>query len=157
MPSRDSNDEENQTPTIRSEMSGTASDVVQAGEIHGGIHFHSAGPGEPIPRQLPGDIGGFVNRLDELNRLNDALADGRDRPLAAGVYVISGTAGVGKTSLALHWAHGVRHRFPGGQLYVNLHGYDPGPRVSPERALNRFLRAMGVPAGSIPTELEDKA
>ncbi|MGH3622580.1 MAG: hypothetical protein ACRDQ5_12425, partial [Sciscionella sp.] len=159
MTASESNDREGEPRSPHhTEMSGAASDVVQARDVHGGVHFHGAtGPAEPTPRQLPGDIGGFVNRLEEMKRLNDALSDRHDQPMVVGVYVISGTAGVGKTSLALHWAHGVQQRFPDGQLYVNLRGYDPGPQVSPERALDRFLRALGVPAGSIPAELEDKA
>jgi tetratricopeptide (TPR) repeat protein len=138
-------------------VSGSAADVVQARDVHGGVHFHAAEPpAHPVPRQLPGDIGGFVNRAAELKRLDEVL-DGDDAPLSAGVYVITGTAGVGKTSLALHWAHSVRRRFPDGQLYVNLRGYDPGPPVSAEQALERFLRALGMRPDSLPTELEDMA
>jgi tetratricopeptide (TPR) repeat protein len=142
----------------RSDLSGSAADVVQARDVHGGVHFHAADPpGGPVPGQLPGDVGSFVNRLNELKRLGEVLADDRDEPLVVGVYVIAGTAGVGKTALALHWAHSVRSRFPGGQLYVNLRGYDPGQPVTPEQALDRFLRALGVSAGAIPAELEDRA
>jgi tetratricopeptide (TPR) repeat protein len=141
-----------------SEVSGSASDVVQARDVHGGVHFH--GPDDlhdPIPRQLPGDVSGFVNRLNELAQLDQALTDEREEPLVVGLYLITGTAGVGKTSLALHWAHSVRGRFPDGQLYVNLRGYDPGPRVSPEQVLDRFLRALGVRPAGIPADIEDRA
>ncbi|MFD2419017.1 hypothetical protein [Amycolatopsis pigmentata] len=66
-----------------------------------------------------------------------------------GLYAITGTVGAGKTSLALHWAHGVRSHFPDGQLYVNLRGYDPGDPVNAAQALDHFLRALGVaPPGS---------
>lgn len=75
--------------------------------MHGGVHFYGADQStEPRPRQLPGDVRGFVNRLTELARLNEILAT--DEPPVAGVLIIAGTAGVGKTSLALHWAHTVR-------------------------------------------------
>jgi tetratricopeptide (TPR) repeat protein len=78
-------------------------------------------------------------------------------PHAAAVTVVTGTAGVGKTSLVLHWAHSVRDRFPDGQLYVNLRGYDPGQPAVPEQVLDRFLRDLGVPATAVPALLEDRA
>src|SRR5687768_3250533 len=148
MTPRDSNDREEEPHSVhRAEMSGAASEVLQARDVHGGVHFHAAaGHAGPTPQQLPGDIGSFVNRETELERLDGALPNRHDEPTVVGVYVISGTAGVGKTSLALHWAHAVRQRFPDGQLYVNLRGYDPGPQVTAERALEKFLRALGVSA-----------
>lgn len=91
-----------------------------------------------------------------MRRLDDVGIEEGDRRVV-GLYVITGTAGVGKTSLALHWAHSARHRFPNGQLYINLRGYDPGLPVSPEQALDQFLRALGVPPNGIPVELEDRA
>ncbi|GAA4530772.1 ATP-binding protein [Amycolatopsis samaneae] len=142
----------------RAEMSGSASDVVQARDVHGGVHFHGGGhSAEPVPRQLPGDVRGFVNRRAELERLDEALGADRGELPAVGVYVIVGTAGVGKTSLALHWAHSARWRFPHGQLFASLRGYDPGPPVSPEQVLDRFLRALGVRPEAVPAELEDRA
>ena len=90
-------------------------------------------------------------------QLDEVLRAVNNQPLVAGTYVITGTAGVGKTSLALHWAHSVQGRFPGGQLYVNLRGYDPGPPVSPAQALDAFLRALGVRPGDMPVELADRA
>ena len=68
------------------------------------------------------------------------------------VYVIAGTAGAGKTSLALRWSHQVAARFPDGQLYVNLRGYDPGEPVTPHEALHRFLTALGVEARAVPQD-----
>ncbi|WP_156893221.1 ATP-binding protein [Actinokineospora enzanensis] len=139
----------------RSDVSGSAHEVIQARDIHGGVHLYDARtPDRPIPRQLPGDVSGFVNRVAELRRLDAVLAD---RASVAGLYVITGTAGVGKTSLALHWAHSVRRHFPDGQLYVNLRGYDPGPPVGPEQALEQFLRALGVPPARVPTGLHDRS
>src|SRR5205823_4752559 len=71
------------------------------------------------PAELPRDIRGFVGRRSALARLGARQGQG------GSVWVISGTAGVGKTALALHWAHSVRERFPDGQLYLDLRGFDP--------------------------------
>ncbi len=73
------------------------------------------------------------------------------------VAAIAGTAGVGKTTLALVWAHRVRHQFPDGQLYVNLRGYDPGPPANPAEVLDGFLRALNVAAGKIPPTMAERA
>lgn len=112
-----------------------------------------AGPQGPVPRQLPADVRGFVNRRHDLARL-DELID--DSAASGAAIVLVGTAGVGKTSLAVHWAHRVRDRFPDGQLYVNLRGYDPGPPITPQEVLERFLHALGVPGAAVPTDLESR-
>lgn len=133
---------------------------MQAGSVEGGIHFHEhvassaakeAATG-PTPRQLPANVHGFVNRTQELAELNAVLADEDGRSLVISVCVIAGTAGSGKTSLALRWAHQVRQRFPDGQLYVNLRGYDPGEPVTAQEALRRFLGALGVATSSVPQD-----
>ncbi|MCZ4098569.1 AfsR/SARP family transcriptional regulator [Streptomyces sp. H39-C1] len=107
------------------------------------------------PAQLPPPVAPFTGRRDELMRLDCLLATaspGRMRPTAV---VVSGTPGVGKTALAVHWAHRVRHAFPDGQLYMNLRGFDPGgPAVSPAEAVRVFLDALGVPSARIPLGLE---
>src|SRR5439155_586031 len=83
-----------------------------------------------------------AGRHDELARL-DALADAGDRPGAVVISAIAGSAGVGKTTLAVHWAHRVRDRFPDGQLYVNLRGFDPtGAAMSAADPIRRFLGAV---------------
>ncbi|WP_329562999.1 ATP-binding protein [Kitasatospora sp. NBC_01266] len=107
-----------------------------------------------MPWQLPTDVGGFVNRTAEQEALDRLLVE---HPPAAQVLVITGTAGVGKTSLALHWAHAVHGHFPDGQLYANLHGHDPHAPVAPVQVLDRFLRTLGPPAAAIPTDLEAMA
>ncbi|HEV8561662.1 MAG TPA: tetratricopeptide repeat protein [Actinophytocola sp.] len=141
-----------------SELSGSAGDVVQAGTIHGGIFFGGQGRARgPVLQQLPVGVHGFVNRQVELDRLDTFLAGDVAGSSVAGVSVIVGTAGVGKTSLAVHWAHRVRPHFPDGQLYVNLRGYDPGPPIGADRVLDRFLRALDVPPRSIPVDVDDKA
>jgi len=117
-----------------------------------------AGPAVVVPRQLPTAVGGFVGRAVELAALDAMAEDGTD---AAGWVVISalcGTAGVGKTALAVHWAHRVADRFPDGQLYVNLRGFDPaGAPMAAGDVLRQFLAALAVPAERIPIELGAQA
>ncbi|MEU0279713.1 tetratricopeptide repeat protein [Streptomyces sp. NPDC006195] len=131
--------------------------------MSGGIHFHDhAAAAEDssthtTPRQLPADVRGFVNRTHELDELNAVLADEDGQPLVISVCVIAGTAGAGKTSLALRWAHQVQDRFPDGQLYVNLRGYDPGEPVTAPEALHRFLGALGVRPRSVPQDVDAAA
>lgn len=105
--------------------------------------------------QLPPDTAGFAGRATELRRLDGLL----DEPSAtARTVVLTGTAGVGKTTLAIHWAHTVRDRFPDGQLYVNLRGFDPSALpVTPLEAVRGFLEAFQVPRDRIPTTLEAQA
>jgi DNA-binding SARP family transcriptional activator len=108
----------------------------------------------PVPAQLPSAAAGFAGRDSDLAEL-DALLAGRSP--GGPVVVITGTAGVGKTALAVHWAQRHRDEFPDGQLYVNLAGYAPAPPLPPERALAGFLRALGVPAERIPPEGDEAA
>ncbi|MEV6606876.1 BTAD domain-containing putative transcriptional regulator [Kutzneria sp. NPDC051319] len=104
---------------------------------------------QPLVRQLPPPVGGFVGRAAELEAL-DQLLDRRP-----GVAVVSAGGGFGKTSLVLRWAHDHVDRFPDGQLFVNLRGFDPsGPSMQPTSALRAFLEALGVPSASIPSELD---
>ncbi|GAB3808943.1 AfsR/SARP family transcriptional regulator [Micromonospora zhanjiangensis] len=108
---------------------------------------------QPVPAQLPLDIPGFLGRDEELDRLDAVLRAGAARPTAVTVCVLSGTAGVGKTTLAVHWAHRVRDRFPDGQLYVNLRGFDPtGTAVSSGDAVRAFLAALGVAPHRVPDD-----
>ncbi|AGL14975.1 BTAD domain-containing putative transcriptional regulator [Actinoplanes sp. N902-109] len=100
------------------------------------------------PAQLPPDAPGFTGRDAWLSRLDKLLT----RPSSAVIIAaLSGTAGVGKTALAVHWAHSVAHHFPDGQLYVNLRGFDPSGRVmDPAEAIRGFLDALGVSPSQIP-------
>jgi len=115
-----------------------------------------AGDGQPgdsmAPRQLPAAVAGFTGRVAELRRLTQVLdAAEASGPGTVVISAIGGMAGVGKTTLALYWAHRVAARFPGGQLYVNLRGFDPaGPPVTASEAILGFLDALGVAPGRVP-------
>jgi DNA-binding SARP family transcriptional activator/tetratricopeptide (TPR) repeat protein len=118
----------------------------------------AGGPGTVVPRELPGTVPHFVGRAAELAALT-ALLDQADHQTPGTVVIsaIGGTAGVGKTALAVRWAHQAAERFPDGQLYVNLRGYDPGQPMTAGDALAGFLRALGVPGPDIPAETEQRA
>jgi len=105
-----------------------------------------------IPAQLPPDVWAFTGRSAELARLNALLATPQRRSTAVVITAVSGTAGVGKTALAVHWAHQVADQFPHGQLYVNLRGFDPSGQMDPATAVRGFLDALGVPPQRIPTD-----
>ncbi|MBO1330005.1 tetratricopeptide repeat protein [Streptomyces sp. VRA16 Mangrove soil] len=115
-------------------------------------------PRTGAPRQLPPDLVVFRGRTDALTAARGVT----DQVAADGGHVvvcaIGGMAGVGKTALAVHWAHQVADRFPDGQLYVNLRGFDPsGPPLDPGEALGGFLRALGVPSSDLPAGTEERA
>ncbi len=111
------------------------------------------------PRMLPAAVPHFAGRAAELRQLTRLLDRHRgETPGATLISVIHGTAGVGKTTLAVRWAHQVADRFPDGQLYVNLRGFDPaGPPVSPAQAIQGLLEALSVPAGQLPGSLDAQA
>jgi len=132
--------------------------LPQAAGATAGERLAGKGPparvGGAVPRQLPHAVPVFTGRSSELAALTDALTrPGRTVVITA----IGGTAGVGKTALAVHWAHQMAGRFPDGQLYVNLRGFDPGQPVPPEDALAGFLRSLGVPGQEIPSDREERA
>ncbi len=117
-----------------------------------------------VPAQLPAGVDVFTGRAEELAELDRLLTATPTQTDAAGgsatsvvISAVSGTAGVGKTALALRWAHRVRGEFPDGQLYVNLRGYDPDQPLSAGDALARFLRALGVAGADIPPEVDERA
>ncbi|GGV20606.1 hypothetical protein GCM10010495_39890 [Kitasatospora herbaricolor] len=113
----------------------------------------TTGPPHPVPSQLPRTGRRFVGRAAELGRLDAAVATGSEaRPV-----LVTGPAGVGKSSLVQHWAHRAADRFPDGRLYADLHGFDErGPR-EPADVLAGFLIALGVAASALPVSLDDRA
>jgi tetratricopeptide (TPR) repeat protein len=111
-----------------------------------------------VPHELPAGVRHFTGRADELHALTGMLnRAGEETPGAVVISAIGGTAGVGKTALALHWAHQAAERFPDGQLYVNLRGYDPDQPMSAADALAGFLRSLGMPGQDIPAEQAERA
>ncbi|MEV6964305.1 tetratricopeptide repeat protein [Hamadaea sp. NPDC051192] len=117
----------------------------------------ASAPSSGVPAQLPADGYGFVGRADALARLDEILARSADQPTAMVLATVSGTAGVGKTTLAVHWAHRVARHFPDGQLYVNLRGFDPtGTPVSPSTALAGFVNALTGPGDRMPTTMDEQ-
>jgi tetratricopeptide (TPR) repeat protein/transcriptional regulator with XRE-family HTH domain len=104
------------------------------------------------PRQLPSAVSHFTGRAAELATLTGLLGEvGTQEAGTVAIVVISGTAGIGKTALAIHWAHQAAGQFPDGQLYVNLRGYDPsGTPATASEAVRGFLDALGVPSARIP-------
>jgi tetratricopeptide (TPR) repeat protein/transcriptional regulator with XRE-family HTH domain len=122
-----------------------------------GPHPVPLGPGQmpTAPRELPAPVRHFTGRAAELVELSEmaAAADGH----ALLICTVGGTAGVGKTALAIQWAHQVADLFPDGQLYVNLRGYDSDKPVIAADALAGFLRTLGVLGGDIPDGVENRA
>ncbi|HKS99275.1 MAG TPA: AfsR/SARP family transcriptional regulator, partial [Rugosimonospora sp.] len=117
-------------------------------------------PPARVPAQLPAAVYAFAGRTAELAALDAMLAAATGTGLGAAVVIsaVSGSAGVGKTSLAVYWAHRVAAQFPDGQLYVNLRGFDPtGVAMDPGEALRGFLYAFGVPAERVPLGLTAQA
>jgi class 3 adenylate cyclase/tetratricopeptide (TPR) repeat protein len=113
-----------------------------------------AGAAAAATRALPRDIASFTGRQPELQELMDAAAGAADPGGVVGIQAIGGMAGVGKTAFAVHAAHRLAGRFPGGQIFLPLHGHTPGqPPVDPADALASLLLTAGMPAAQIPPGL----
>ncbi|GAA2061182.1 transcriptional regulator AfsR [Streptomyces albiaxialis] len=106
------------------------------------------------PAQLPATVADFTGRASFVSELSDQLAEADGTVMA--VSAVAGIGGVGKTTLAIHVAHGAADRFPDGQLYVDLQGAGSSP-ADPEAVLGSFLRALGAPDSTIPDGVEDRA
>ncbi|WP_170318794.1 AfsR/SARP family transcriptional regulator, partial [Allorhizocola rhizosphaerae] len=120
-------------------------------QAHASLLRHDSGADAMglVPAQLPADVPHFVGRSSELSQLDS---------VPGGVVVVSGPPGVGKTALAVRWAHRIADRFPDGQLYLNLRGFDPGGVVMDRAdAMRWFLDALGVPAERVPSTVDAQA
>jgi tetratricopeptide (TPR) repeat protein len=145
------------TGGARAESGGVANTgVIVVGELH--QHVPSNAALAVVPRQLPAPPAFFTGRDRELALLSEALTGPEEGEEGVGTVVISaigGTGGIGKTYLALHWAHHYTERFPDGQLYVNLRGFDPsGDPMAPSVVLRGFLDALGVEPAAVPADVE---
>ena len=120
------------------------------------LNGHSGpAPAAPVPRQLPAAPSTFTGRDRELAAIDAAMDSAAEPGGTVVISAIGGAGGIGKTWLALHWAHRNAHRFPDGQLFVNLRGFDPsGTPMTPEDAIHGFLDALGVETASIPPTFE---
>jgi DNA-binding SARP family transcriptional activator len=120
-------------------------------------HRYSARPAQSAtrtsPARLPAVVTDFTGRTAQLAELDQLLTPHG----TVAISVISGAAGVGKTALAVQWTHRVRDRFPDGQLYVDLRGYDADAPVPAGDALTRFLVALGVAERHVPLDVEHRA
>ncbi|MFE3739698.1 ATP-binding protein [Streptomyces sp. NPDC059134] len=128
--------------------------TVQAGSVEGGIHLHAAavdGAPPPMPRQLLPVPSHFTGRRDDLAALDALRAGDGERPL----IVVTGPAGIGKTTLVSRWLRELQPDFPDGQLYADLRGHSVGDPVRPGEILGHFLRALG--ARSVPADLAELA
>jgi DNA-binding SARP family transcriptional activator len=108
-----------------------------------------------VPRQLSAVISGFTGRVDELRQLAKAVDTGTGTSTV--LVAIEGAGGVGKTTLAVRFAHEVAAQFPDGQIQLNLHGYGPGEPVTPTAALESLLQSVGVAGEQIPASVDARA
>jgi DNA-binding SARP family transcriptional activator/tetratricopeptide (TPR) repeat protein len=138
-------------PQLRALHASIIADTAASGPAVGRSTSRGAAPA--VPAQLPPDFAGCVGREGSLRRLDALLTTG---PAATGpvTCVVTGAAGVGKTTLVVHWAHRVASRYPDGQIFLDMRGFHTGPRMSPEEALPLVLVALGVPAEMIPIGLD---
>jgi DNA-binding SARP family transcriptional activator/DNA-binding XRE family transcriptional regulator len=114
-------------------------------------------PGRGAPRQLPPVTPYFAGRSAELGALTALMDQGTQARGAVVTIAIDGTAGVGKTTLAVRWAHQLADRFPDGQLYVNLLGYGPaGMPLDPAEAIRLLLEDLGIAPERIPVGLDER-
>ncbi|HTI25915.1 MAG TPA: tetratricopeptide repeat protein [Kutzneria sp.] len=137
--------------TVNTVASGRFDNVVQAREINGGVHLHQPVHDRPVPGHLPPQPRMFAGRERESRQLAAALT-------RAGIAMICGAGGIGKTWLALNWAYENIGRFPDGQLFADLRGFDAaGEPKTAYVVLHFFLQALGVESGRIPVDVDAMA
>jgi DNA-binding SARP family transcriptional activator/DNA-binding XRE family transcriptional regulator len=133
-------------------------------DIHAGStkrahpHYAAQAASHVVPRQLPAASPHFSGREGELSVLSGLLEPGPDTAGGVTIAALTGMAGIGKTALAVYWAHQVADRFGDGQLFVNLGGFGPsGAAVAPGAALSSLLTTLGVPTPLIPVDIAARA
>ncbi|WP_170191900.1 tetratricopeptide repeat protein [Saccharothrix syringae] len=139
---------------VSNDMGGTVHGVsVQAGRIDQ-VVLPPAPEAVVVPRQLPAVVPDFCGRSAHVAALDALLAESEGNTGGAVVVALNGSAGVGKSTLAVWWAHRVQDRFPGGTLFVNLRGYGPSAPLAPQVVLTDFLTALGVAERRVPEGVE---
>ncbi|MFI6099863.1 ATP-binding protein [Lentzea sp. NPDC051213] len=128
--------------------------IVQARDIHGDITLVDRSSSRVVPTQLPAHTSAFVGRTNELDWLDEHTTVDQG---AVTITVLSGAAGIGKTALALSWAHRSKHRFPDGQLYIDLRGFGAQEPMTCSQALHSFLTSLGVGPEIVPTDPDARA
>ncbi|MBL1101896.1 tetratricopeptide repeat protein [Streptomyces coffeae] len=131
--------------------------TVQARDVHGGIHVHAVrdGAAPPPPRQLLPVSAHFTDRCDDLAALGELLTRAGRNTSSRALIVVSGPAGIGKTTLVCRWLRSLSSDFPDGQFYADLRGHSAGGPAGPGEVLDQFLRALG--AGALPVDVAEKA
>jgi cytochrome P450/DNA-binding SARP family transcriptional activator len=128
-------------------------EIIADGTAHDTLAYatRASADADGIPRQLPSDARTFTGHAHALSRLDTLLASDQEAgdQRSVSVIVITGPAGIGKTTLAIHWAHRNAHRFPDGQLYVNMHGFSAANPLDPHDAMGDLLLGVNVPVSEI--------
>ncbi|GAB7110122.1 BTAD domain-containing putative transcriptional regulator [Streptomyces phaeofaciens JCM 4814] len=141
---------------VAGDATGSAGGTTEAGRRTPAAEPEGLTPAVVVPAQLPAESRSFTGRAAELARFRELLPG--DAASTVVISAIGGMAGVGKTTLAVHWAHRIADRFPDGQLYVDLRGFHPtGTPMSAAEAMRSFLDALGVPAQRVPAGLDAQA
>ncbi|BCJ66833.1 tetratricopeptide repeat protein [Polymorphospora rubra] len=130
------------------DLTGTSVAGRRTGVVHDDVRRPRAAGSAP-PRQVPRGVPDFVGHEDVLAELDRVVSGGVERP---GAVVLTGMPGVGKTTLAVHWARRQQDGFPDGQLFLNAEGHGALPPVRPEEGLRHFLAALGVPTDQMPAD-----
>lgn len=132
--------------------------ILRTGTTPGAPQALPASPAARVrPAELPADVAGFAGRTQEIELLDALLPPESEPDRGLPIIVVTGMGGVGKTALAVHWAHRQRRRFPDGQLFVNLQGFGHGPAMRPIDALATTLRILGVGADQVPVDSDESA
>lgn len=146
---------------VAARLDGAVADIADPGHALD-AKAEIQGRGFPVPlvfpAQLPADLQAFAGRESELSFLSEIHEAAAQSPCSVAICVIGGMPGVGKSAVAVHWAHRVADRFADGQLFLDLRGFDAGGRpTAPSEALRLLLTSLGTPQDSIPDSLDARA